>query len=241
MLLAPPALAAATGVPARTCARIVARSGLPRLADVDRVTGEVRRRGPATPVRYERARPGELVHVDVKKVARIPDGGGHRALGRGCGSRRGAGSSRLHVAVDDLSRVAYAELLPDERKGTCAAFMGRCPAFFSGLGVAVERVMTDNGPGYRSGDFNALLAAGGVRHLYTRPFSPWQNGKVERMNRTLAQEWQYGRAWESEAGRASALPAFIERYNWERPHSACGGLPPMSRIPGVNNLLAHNS
>lgn len=141
-------------------------------------------------MRYERARPGELVHVDAKKVERIPDGGGHRALGRGCGSRRGAGSSRLHVAVDDFSRVAYAELLPDERKGTCAAFMGRCLAFFAGLGVAVERVMTDNGPGYRSGDFNALLAAEGVRHLYTRPFSPWQNGKVERMSRTLAQEWQ---------------------------------------------------
>ena len=240
MLLAPLALAAATGVPARTCARIVARSGLPRLADVDRVTGEVRRRGPATPVRYERERPGELVHVDVKKVARIPDGGGHRALGRGCGSRRGAGSSCLHVAVDDFSRVAYAELLPDERKGTCAAFMARCLAFFAGLGVAVERVMTDNGPGYRSGEFNALLASAGVRHKYTRPFSPWQNGKVERMNRTLAQEWQYGRAWESEAGRAEALPAYLERYNWDRPHSACGGRPPMSRIVGVNNLLAHN-
>lgn len=241
MLLAPLALAAATGVPARTCARIVARSGLPRLADVDRVTGEVRRRGPVTPVRYERERPGELVHVDVKKVARIPDGGGHRALGRGCGSRRGAGSSCLHVAVDDFSRVAYAELLPDERRATCSAFMSRCLAFFAGLGVAVERVMTDNGPGYRSGEFNALLGSEGVRHLYTRPFSPWQNGKVERMNRTLAQEWQYGRAWDSEAGRAEALPAYIEHYNWSRPHSACGGLPPMSRIVGVNNLLAHNS
>ena len=241
MLLAPLALAAATGVPARTCARIVARSGLPRLADVDRVTGEVRRRGPVTPVRYERERPGELVHVDVKKVARIPDGGGHRALGRGCGSRRGAGSSCLHVAVDDFSRVAYAELLPDERRATCSAFMSRCLAFFAGLGVAVERVMTDNGPGYRSGEFNALLGSEGVRHLYTRPFSPWQNGKVERMNRTLAQEWQYGRAWDSEAGRAEALPAYIEHYNWSRPHSACGGLPPMSRIVGVNNLLAHNN
>ncbi len=205
MLLAPLALAAVTGVPARTCAGIVARAGLPRLSDVDRVTGEVRRRGPVTPVRYERGRPGELVHVDVKKVARIPDGGGHRALGRGCGSRRGAGSSCLHVAVDDFSRVAYAELLPDERKGTCSAFMARCLAFFAGLGVAVERVMTDNGPGYRSREFNGLLASEGARHLYTRPFSPWQNGKVERMNRTLAQEWQYGRAWESEAGRAEAL------------------------------------
>ena len=207
MLLAPLALAAATGVPARTCARIVARSGLPRLADVDRVTGEARRRGPVTPVRYERERPGEL----------------------------------LHVAVDDFSRVAYAELLPDERKGTCSAFMARCAAFFAGLGAPVERVMTDNGPGYRSRGFNALLESLGIRHVYTRPYSPWQNGKVERMNRTLAQEWQYGRAWDSEAGRASALPAFIDRYNWERPHSACGGLPPMSRIVGVNNLLAHNN
>lgn len=153
MLLAPLALAAVTGVPARTCARIVARSGLPRLADVDRVTGEVRRRGPVTPVRYERERPGELVHVDVKKVARIPDGGGHRALGRGCGSARGAGLSCLHVAVDDFSRVAYAELLADERKETACAFVARAIAFFGGLGVRVERVMTDNGSAYRSAAF----------------------------------------------------------------------------------------
>ena len=241
MLLSPLALAAATGVPARTCARIVARRGLPRLADVDRVTGEVRRRGPVTPVRHGRERPGELVHVDVKKVARIPEGGGWRARGRGCGSAPGAGRSCLHVAVDDFSRVAYAELLPDERKGTCAAFMGRCLTFFAGLGVAVERVMTDSGPGCRSGDFNALLSGRGVRHICTRPFSPWQNGKVERMNRTLAQEWQYGRAWDGEAGRASAHPANREHYKWSPTHSACGGQPPLSRIVGVNNLLAHNS
>ena len=147
MLLSPLALAAATGVPARTCARIVARRGLPRLADVDRVTGELRRRGPVAPVRHGRERPGELLHVDVKKVARIPDGGGWRARGRGCGSAQGAGRSCLHVAVDDFSRVAYAELLPDERRGTCSAFMARCLAFFAGLGVRAERVMTDNGPG----------------------------------------------------------------------------------------------
>ena len=193
MLLPPLALAAVTGVPARTCARLVARRGLPRLADVDRVTGEARRRGPVTPVRYERERPGELLHVDVKKVARIPDGGGWRARGaseldhgRGSGERRVA---CLHVAVDDFSRVAYAELLPDERRGTCSAFIARCLAFFAGLGVAVERVMTDNGPGCRSRELNALLAAEGVRHIYTRPYSPWQNGKVERMKRALAQEW----------------------------------------------------
>lgn len=240
-MLAPLGLAAVTGVPALTCARIVARRGMPRLADVDRVTGLPRPRGPVTRVRYERQRPGELVHVDVKKVARIPDGGGHRALGRGCSSARGAGRSCLHVAVDNRSRVAYAELLPDERRGTCSALMSRSLRFYEGLGVRVERVMTDNGPGYRSGELDAMLAGAGVRHLYTLPFSPWQNGKVERMNRTIAQEWQYARAYASEAERADALPAFVEHYNWERPHSACGGLPPMSRIVGVNNLLAHNS
>lgn len=192
--LAPLGLAAVTGVPARTCARIVARRGLPRLADVDRLTGEPRRRGPVTTVRYERERPGELVHVDVKKVARVPDGGGWRARGAGelrHEGRGGGGYACLRVAVDDRSRVAYAELLPDERRGTCAAFASRAVGFLASLGVVVERVMTDNGPGYRSGEFNGALASMGVGHVYTRPFSPWQNGKVERMNRTLAQEWQY--------------------------------------------------
>lgn len=145
------------------------------------------------------------------------------------------------MAVDDFSRVAYAELLPDERKGTACAFMARALAFFASAGVAVERVMTDNGSCCRSREFNGMLESEGIRHKYTRPYGPWQNGKVERMNRTLAQKWQYGWAWEDEAGRASALPAFVEYYNWERPHSACGGLPPMSRIVGVNNLSAHSS
>lgn len=240
--LAPHALSAVTGVPARTCARIVARAGPPRLADVDRVTGEPRRRGPVTRVRYERERPGEPLHVDVKKAARIPDGGGWRARGASelDHGHTSAGTACLHVAVDDRSRAAYAELLPDERKETCVAFMGRCLGFFEGMGVAVERVMTDNGPAYHSRPFNEFLSSGGVRHKYTRPYSPWQNGKVERMNQTLAREWQYVRAWESEASRADALEAFIDHYNWERPHSACGGLPPMSRIVGVNNVMARN-
>lgn len=176
-------------------ALLIARQQLPRLADVDRVTGEPRRRGPVTPRRYERERPGELVHVDVKKVARIPPGGGWRA--RGADALRhadsGAGTACLHVAVDDHSRVAYAELLGDERKETCVAFMGRARDFYRGLGVEVERVTADNGPGYRSRLFNEWLAASGIAHRYTRPYSPWQNGKVERMNRTLAQEWQYAR------------------------------------------------
>ena len=242
-LLAPLALAAETGVPARTCARIVARNGLPRLADVDLVTGEPRRRGPATARRYERERPGELVHVDVKKVARVPDGGGWRARGADAPDHgRGSGGRLpcLHVAVDDRSRVACAELLGDEREETCVAFMGRARDFYRGLGVEVERAMTDDGPGYRSRLFNERLAASGIAHGYARPYSPWQNGKVERMNRTLAQEWQYARAHASEGERAAALSPFIDRCNWARPHSACGGLPPMSRIVGVNNVMAHN-
>ncbi len=107
--------------------------------------------------------------------------------------------------------------------------------------MRVERVMADNGPGHRSGEFNALLESEGARHVYTRAYGPRQSGKVERMSRTLAQEWRYARAWGSEAGRADALPAFMEHRNWGRPYSACGGLPPMSRIVGANNLSAHNS
>lgn len=233
MMLAPLGLAAATGVPARTCARIVARRGMPRLADVDRVTGEVRRRGPVTRVRYERESPGELVHVDVKKVPRIPDGGGRRALGRG---RRLPARRRRRPRQGRLRRAAARRA-----QGHLRGVHGALLRFFEGMGVRAGRVMTDNGPGCRSGEFNALLESEGARHIHTKPFSPWQNGKVERMNRTLAQEWKYARARDGEAGRAEALPAFIERYNWERPHSACGGLPPMSRIVDVNNLSAHNT
>lgn len=123
----------------------------------------------------------------------------------------GAGYARLRVAVDDRSRVTYAELPPDEKKNTCAAFIGRALRFYAGLFLAVERVMADNGPAYRRVEFNALLEAAGARHVYTRPYNPWQNGKVERINRSIAQECQYGRAWKSEAERTSALPAFIER------------------------------
>lgn len=125
------------------------------------------------------------------------------------------------MSVDDCSRVAYAELL-GERKETCVACMGRARDFYRGLGVGVERVMTDNGPGYRSRLFNEWLAASGIAHRYTRPYSPWQNGKVERMNRTLAQEWQYARAYASEGERAAALSPFINRYNRERPTAPAG-------------------
>ena len=235
----PLVLAAVTGVPARTCSRIVSQAGCPALSEYDPVGGGTRPHGPATRVRYEREEPGDLVHVDVKKVARIPGGGGWRAHGRdGCDRHRGAGVGCLHVAIDDRSRVAYAEELADERKGTCAAFVLRAAAFYASLGVRVREVMTDNGPGYRSSAFADALGTIGASHIFTRPYSPWQNGKVERMNQTLAREWAYARPYATNAERSEALPAFLDHYNCDRPHSACGGLPPMSR---VNNVLAHNS
>ena len=125
---------------------------------------------------------------------------------------------------------------------TCVAFAAPAISFFASHGVAVGRVMTGNGPGYRSRLFNESLEARGAGRKYTRPFCPRQNGKVERMNQTLAQEWQYARAWDGEASRADALEAYMDHFNWDRLHSACGGgLPPMSRIYGVNNVMAHNS
>lgn len=242
LTLAPLGLAAETGVPARTCARIVARRGMPRLADVDCVTGEARCRGPVTTVRHGRWRPGELVHVDVKKVACIPDGGGRRALGRGCGSAPGASRSCLHVAVDDRGGVAHAEPLPDERGGPVRRPCPAACASSRGWAWAAGRVVTDDGPGRRGGGgLDDLLGSEGIKHKYTRPFSPRRNGEAERMNRTVAQERRCARAHAGEAERADALPAYLEHYNWNRPHSACGGMPPMSRIPDVNNLLAHNS
>lgn len=237
----PLALAAVTGVPARTCSRIVSQAGCPALSEYDPVGGGMRPHGPATRVRYERGEPGDLVHVDVKKVARIPDGGGWRAHGRGGdrhGGHSGAGVECLHVAIDDRSRVAYAEELDDERGGTCAAFVLRAHAFFASLGINVREYMTDNGPGYRSEAFAEALASVGASHILTRPYSPWQNGKVERMNQTLAREWAYVRPYATNAERSEALPAFLDHYNYDRPHSACGGLPPMSR---VNNVLARNN
>ncbi|MDO4428319.1 MAG: integrase core domain-containing protein [Atopobiaceae bacterium] len=181
----------------------------------------------ARPVRgHGRERPGEPLRVDAKRVARVPGGGGWRADPSSAPRGSGAGWACPHAAVDDRSRVAYAGLLGDERGATCAGFAPRRPASFAALGVRVERVMADVGPGRRSREFNDALSGRGVAHKHTRPHGPWQNGKVERMNRTIAQERQYGRAWSSEGERAEALPAFVEHHNWGRPHSACGGLRP---------------
>lgn len=228
--LSPLNLERETGVPARTCARIVKRNECPKLADIDRVTGELIQHGPVTNERYEKDEPGEMIHMDVKKVAGIPDGGGWRATGvRNRESGRPA-KSCLHVALDDNSRFAYVEQLLDEKKETVTGFTLRAISYFELLGVKVQRMYTDNGPAYHSTLLNETLDAMGIKHSYTKPYHPWTNGKVERFNRTLEQEWEYARAWTSEEERKEALQEFVNYYNNERPHSALQGQPPMSRI-----------
>jgi transposase InsO family protein len=195
---------------------------------MDRPTGRVIRR-------YERERPGELVHVDVKKLGRIPHGGGWRIRGRGqrtaADRRRRLGYDFVHAAVDDHSRVAYVEVHADERAVTTAAFLARAGAFFASHGVKVERVMTDNAWCYRlSPQFRSAVAALGARHILIPPRHPQVNGKVERFNRTLLEEWAYVRLYRSNGARLQALARWVEFYNSIRPHTALGGRPPMARV-----------
>ena len=222
------------GLCASTVGRVLARNQMPRLSNLDTLTGQPVRRGPISGVRYERERPGELIHVDVKKLGRIPEGGGWRAHGRGArpGSARAIGYDYVHSAIDDHSRLAYSEILPDERGGTCAGFLCRAAAFFASMGITrIERVMSDNALNYRrSVAFGAVLADLGARHVLIRPHCPWTNGKVERLNRTLLREWAYSQVFRSNAERAACLPSFIEHYNTRRRHSSLGGLPPISRL-----------
>src|SRR4029453_11880550 len=188
---------------------------------------------------YEHPRPGDLVHLDVKKLGRIPSGGGHRVHGRADGgaNRRtdqdAGGYDYLHAAVDDHSRLAYVEVLGDERAQTCARFWRRAHHWFALHGVIVTRGLTDNGAGYRSPLFRARLAATGVRPHRPRPYRPQTNGKVERFNRTMLEEWAYRRLYPSNAARDRALPPWVHRYNMHRAPTAPGGRPPVSR---VNNL-----
>ncbi|MEX1906802.1 IS481 family transposase [Janibacter sp. Y6] len=221
------------GLPARTVSAILRRHEVPYLRECDPLTGEVIRASKTTTVRYERDRPGELVHVDVKKVGRIPDGGGWRAHGRSEQVRgRGIGYDFVHSMVDDHSRLAYSEILPDEKGPTCAVFLLRAARYFAGHGVdRIERVITDNHLSYRrSRDFAAAVAALGAAHKFIRPHCPWQNGKVERFNRTLQVEWAYRQVFLTNADRAAALAPWLEFYNTGRRHSALGGLPPISRL-----------
>jgi transposase InsO family protein len=225
----PHRIAWALGEAPSTVHRVLRRLGAPRLRDLDRPTRVV--------VRYERERPGELVHVDVKKQGRIPAGGGWRIHGRDrrAGSRRlrGQGYDFIHAAVDDRSRLAYAEILADERKETASAFMARAIGFFADRGITVERVLTDNGACYRSKPFARVLAEAGIGHRRTRPYRPQTNGKVERFNLTLKWEWAYSRPYGTNASRTEALERWLHHYNYHRPHMAHAGRTPITVLNNV--------
>ena len=174
--------------------------------------------------------------MDIKKLGRIPDGGGWRKLGRGNDKTKGhsgVGYAYLHHVVDDCSRLAYSEILGDEKKDTVAGFWNRARDFFTGYGIDISRVMTDNGPAYRSRLFNNVLAAQQAKHVFTRPYRPQTNGKIERFHRTLADGWAYARHYVSEQERREALGRWLHDYNHHRPRSACGGLPPVSRLTNL--------
>lgn len=210
--LSGPAIARRLGLPGSTVGAALRRLGLSRLAALD----------PRPPViRYERNHPGELIHIDIKKLGRI-DGIGHRITGdrHGQSSKRGTGWEYVHVAVDDTSRLAYTELLPNERKDSAVAFTRRALAWFQSHGIAVERVMTDNGSAYKSFAYRDLLAEHGVRHRRTRPYTPRTNGKAERFIQTSLREWAYAKPFHSSAERAAAMHPWLCTYNRTRPHAA---------------------
>jgi transposase len=222
------------GIPPSTVHRVLLRLGISRLSWMDRPTGQVIRR-------YERERTGELIHVDIKKLGKIPDGGGWKVLGRQVGmknsrpdGRRHLGYGYIHSAVDDHSRLAYSEILGDERKETASGFWKRAAAWFAELGIEVEEVLTDNGACYRSKPFAESL--GTIKHRWTRPYRPQTNGKVERFNRTMLEEWAYLRPYASEAERVEAFSDFLHLYNHHRGHTALGGKSPIDR---VNDLPGH--
>jgi transposase InsO family protein len=240
--LGPVAIARRVGVAPSTAHAVLTRCRINRLAHVDRRTRE--------PVhRYEHDAPGELVHVDVKKLGNIPVGGGHRVVGRQQGGRNratdgGKGRSRrrdvlmgyafVHAAVDDHTRLAYVEVHDDETAATATAFWRRAVAWFAARGITVRRVLSDNGSCYRSRQWRQTCTELGITAKHTRPYRPQTNGKVERLNRTLAHEWAFARPYPSEQARRAALPAWLHTYNHHRPHTAAGGHPPITRLTNLS-------
>ena len=208
---------------------VLARNGVSKLAWMDRPTGEVIRR-------YEHDKPGDLVHVDIKKLGKIPPGGGWRAHGRAArpARHRKIGYCYVHSAVDDHSRLAYSEIHDDEKGCTAAEFWARARTFFAAHGVAVKAVLTDNGSCYRSSDWIQAVVDGGATPRYIRPYRPQTNGKVERFNRTLLDEWAYVRKYASEAERRRRLDSWLHLYNHHRSHTALGGQPPITRVDNVS-------
>jgi transposase InsO family protein len=240
--LGPVQLAALTGVAPSTAHRVLVRCRLNRLSHVDRATGEPVRR-------YEHDHPGSMLHVDVKKLGNIPDGGGWRFVGRAQGGRnrsatdtnrrkgtvRGPllGHAFVHTVIDDHSRVGYAEVHDDETAATATAVLRRAVAWFAARGVTTERVLSDNGSPYVSHLWRQTCAELGIKHSRTRPRRPQTNGKIERFHRTLADGWGYARCYASEAERRAALSGWLHEYNHHRPHTACGNKPPITRLTNV--------
>lgn len=215
------AIAKKLRIPRSTVARILKRHGLERLKKLD----------PVIPIRrYERSKPGELVHLDIKKLGRVA-GIGHRITGVRTHDRKGKkGWEFVHVCIDDYSRLAYVEVLPNERAESSIAFLYRAAAWLRSQGITVERVMTDNGSGYVSKSFRAAVAELRARHIRTRPYTPRTNGKAERFIQTLLREWAYARPFTSSYRRRAALPAWLRRYNERRPHAGIGGAAPITRL-----------
>jgi transposase InsO family protein len=237
------------GMQASTVHAVLVRCRLNRLTHLDRVTGEPIRR-------YEHAHPGDLIHVDVKKLGRVPDGGGWRYLGRQQGARNRAatvartgaprskhrdplvGTCYLHTVIDDHSRVAYVEAHDDETKETATAVLRNAVAWFAERGVTVQRVLSDNGSAYRSFLWRNTCTELGITPKRTRPYRPQTNGKIERFHRTLAEGWAFKKFYNSESARLAALPAWVHHYNHHRPHSAIGKTAPITRL---NNLPGHHN
>jgi transposase InsO family protein len=230
-------IAAQVGVSPATVSRILRRLGLNRLSALE----------PAEPVRrYEREHPGEMIHLDIKKLGRI-DGIGHRITGdrRGQSNRRsrgqGLGWEFVHVAIDDASRIAFAKVMTSERKRSATAFLKAALAYYDSLGIKVERVMTDNGSCYKSFAFRRLCKRLGLKHVRTRPYTPKTNGKAERFIQTCLREWAYAQAYQHSRQRTEQLPYWLHRYNWHRPHTGIGAKTPISRLglSGNNVLRLH--
>lgn len=226
-------IARETGLSPATVSRILRAEGISRARDLD---------PPEPVVRYERERPGELIHLDIKKLGRF-EVEGHRVTGdRRKGSSRGAGWEFVHVCIDDASRVAFSQVMPDEKKESATAFLIAAITYYASLGVTVSRVMTDNGSCYRSHAFRDLCTALGLKHIRTRPYTPKTNGKAERFIQTALREWAYAQAYPTSDRRTAELPFWLHRYNWHRPHGGIKSKTPISRLGlDADNLLRLHS
>ena len=227
-------IAAELGVSAATVSRVLRRLGLNTLKALE----------PAEPVRrYERKAPGELLHIDIKKLGRF-ERVGHRITGdrSGHSNSRGVGWEYVHVCIDDNSRIAFAQILPDERKHSATAFLKAAVAYYESLGITIKRVMTDNGSCYKSHDFRDTCRALKMKHIRTKPYTPKTNGKAERFIQTALREWAYARAYQTSDQRGADMPRWLHRYNWHRPHASLKYKTPISRLAiSEDNLLRlHN-